>query len=86
MEEAEPHLRKARMICSELMTDVRQIVGALRESEGIDLANALHELTENLPGLAVNLSMPDKDSQKSRLQHLGEIGSSRSRPGRASGD
>ncbi len=60
MEAAEPHLRKAKLIGSELMTDIRDIVGTLRRSEGIDLSRALQQLTENLPGLKVNLSIPDK--------------------------
>lgn len=60
MEAAEPHLRKAKLIGSELMTDIRDIVGTLRRSEGIDLSQALHQLTENLPGLKVNLSIPER--------------------------
>jgi signal transduction histidine kinase len=59
-EEKEAHVLKAQDVTRGLLTDVREVVGALRHSEGLDVEHALKVLATTAPGLAVHLSMPDR--------------------------
>lgn len=56
--EAREHVVKARGIARELMEDVRTTVSAERDLAP-DLLAALHEVTSDLPGLQVHLSVGD---------------------------
>lgn len=59
-EEKEAHVLRAQEVTRGLLTDVREVVGALRHSEGLDVERALKVLCNTAPGLAVHLSMPDR--------------------------
>lgn len=59
-EEKEVHVIKAQEVTRVLLTDVREVVGALRHSEGVDVERALKVLSTSAPGLAVHVSMPDR--------------------------
>ena len=58
-DKAPEHIAKARDVNARLLRNVRDVVGAMRASEGADLREALHTLVEDLPGLAVHLTLPD---------------------------
>jgi signal transduction histidine kinase len=53
------HVAKARDVNARLLRNVRDVVGAMRATEGTDLREALHTLVEDLPGLTVHLTSPD---------------------------
>jgi signal transduction histidine kinase len=53
------HLAKARDVNIRLLRNVREVVGAMRASQGSDLVHALRALVEDLPGLTVHLELPD---------------------------
>ena len=53
------HVAKARDVNARLLRNVRDVVGTMRASEGTDVREALRTLVEDLPGLAVHLSLPD---------------------------
>jgi signal transduction histidine kinase len=59
-EEKEVHVRMAQEVTRGLLTDVREVVGALRHGEGVDVERALKVLSTSAPGLAVHVSMPDR--------------------------
>jgi signal transduction histidine kinase len=52
------HLTKAKVVSARLLQDVRQVVGALRETPGADLATSLRTLVEAAVGVSVHLEMP----------------------------
>jgi signal transduction histidine kinase len=54
------HVAKARDVNARLLRNVRDVVGAMRASEGPDLRQALHTLVEDLPGLTVHLALPER--------------------------
>jgi signal transduction histidine kinase len=53
------HLAKARDVNVRLLRNVREVVGAMRASQGTDLVHALRTLVEDLPGLTVHLALPE---------------------------
>lgn len=54
---AQQHVKQAHQLARLLLTDVREAVSHLREGGAIELEPALRPLTENVPGLAVELDM-----------------------------
>jgi len=58
-DKAPEHVAKARDVNARLLRNVREVVGAMRASEGTDLCAALRTLVEDLPGLTVHLALPD---------------------------
>jgi len=52
------HLNKAQEVSTRLLGNVRDVVGAMRETPGPDLATALRTLVEGVSGLDVHLEMP----------------------------
>jgi signal transduction histidine kinase len=68
-EEVEAHIRKAQLVAKAMLSDVRDVVGTLREfDENGDLFRAIHSLTRSLPNLEVHLSA-DKDLPPIRGEH-----------------
>jgi signal transduction histidine kinase len=57
-ERAGVHVAKAQEVSARLLRNVRDVVGAMRETAGPDLATALRALAEGIPGMAVHLDMP----------------------------
>jgi signal transduction histidine kinase len=53
------HVAKARDVNARLLRNVRDVVGKMRTTEATDLREALRVLVEDLPGLAVHLSLPE---------------------------
>jgi signal transduction histidine kinase len=53
------HLDKARGVASRLLRNVRDVVGAMRASQGTDLGQALRTLVDDVPGLTVHLAAPE---------------------------
>ena len=61
-EDAGAHVRKAQATAKHLLADVREAVSELRQDDAIDLTQALRSLTEGVPGLNVQVSMPPRFS------------------------
>ena len=61
-EPAVVHVRQAQTVAKLLLTDVREVVSQLRESDSIDLSEALASLVEGVPGLDIELDLPEKFS------------------------
>jgi signal transduction histidine kinase len=61
-EDAGAHVRKAQATAKHLLADVREAVSELRQDDAIDLTQALRSLTEGVPGLKVQVSMPPRFS------------------------
>jgi signal transduction histidine kinase len=59
---AQDHVRKAQSVAKLLLGDVREVVSQLREGDSIDLTQALRNLTEDVPGLAIHLELPPRFS------------------------
>jgi signal transduction histidine kinase len=57
---ARVHVLKAQSTAKQLLADVREVVSELRQDDAIDLTQALRSLTEGVPGLQVNLSIPPR--------------------------
>lgn len=53
------HVQKAQALSRLLLADVREVVSSLRESDSINLSQALKELLDGVPSLRVHLDMPD---------------------------
>jgi signal transduction histidine kinase len=68
---ASEHVTRARTTAKHLLADVREVVSELRDDEGIHLTGALRDLTEGVPGLAVNLELPPRfavsDSRRAQV-------------------
>ena len=56
--QAQEHVRQAQSVAKLLLGDVREVVSQLREGDSIDLTQALQNLTEGVPGLAIHLELP----------------------------
>lgn len=56
---AKEHVLKAQSLSKLLLSDVREVVSSLRESDAINLGLAIKELMEGVPNLKVNLDMPE---------------------------
>jgi signal transduction histidine kinase len=52
------HVSRAREVNARLLRNVRDVVSAMRVSEGTELGQALRTLVEDLPGLTVHLVLP----------------------------
>jgi signal transduction histidine kinase len=69
--EASDHVARARTTAKQLLADVREVVSELRDDEGIQLTNALRDLTEGVPGLTVHLELPPRfavsDSRRAQV-------------------
>jgi signal transduction histidine kinase len=52
------HVERAKAITKELLTDVRDVVGALREPDGVDMNRALAMLVERVTDVEVHLDLP----------------------------
>ena len=65
------HVTRARTTAKQLLADVREVVSELRDDEGIHLTDALRDLTEGVPGLAVHLELPPRfavsDSRRAQV-------------------
>ena len=68
---ASDHVTRARSTANQLLTDVREVVSELRDDEGIQLTDALRDLTEGVPGLTVHLELPPRfavgDSRRAQV-------------------
>ncbi len=53
------HVKQAQSVSKQLLSDVRQVVSALRGSDTVDLDSTLHELVASVPAPSVHLSLPD---------------------------
>lgn len=62
-----PELQVARTMAAELMGDLRQVVQALRQDRGVDLATALHAIAAPFPRPALRLAM----AQDVRIEDAG---------------
>jgi signal transduction histidine kinase len=60
--QAQEHVRQAQTVAKLLLSDVREVVSQLREGDSIDLTQALRNLTEGVPGLAIHLELPPRFS------------------------
>jgi signal transduction histidine kinase len=60
MESKDVHVVKAQELAQSLLTDVREVVGALRNWENIDVGRALETVSTEVPGLQVHLQKPAK--------------------------
>lgn len=56
------HVRQAQTVAKLLLSDVREVVSQLRESDSIDLSEALASLIEGVPGLDIELDLPEQFS------------------------
>ncbi len=61
-EAAATHVRSAQSTARHLLADVREAVSELRQDDAIDLTQALHSLTDSVPGLNVHVVMPPRFS------------------------
>ncbi|MBU6477126.1 MAG: sensor histidine kinase [Xanthomonadaceae bacterium] len=70
-EAASDHVTRARNTAKQLLADVREVVSELRDDEGIQLTDALRDLTEGVPGLEVHLELPPRfavgDSRRAQV-------------------
>jgi signal transduction histidine kinase len=56
---ARPEIAVARQMAGELLADIRNVVHALRDARGLDLATALHALAAPLPRPLLDLDIDD---------------------------
>lgn len=56
---AQDHVGQARTLAKLLLSDVREAVSRIRDSDTIDMALILRPLAENVPGLFVEMELPD---------------------------
>jgi signal transduction histidine kinase len=53
------HVKQAQSVSKQLLTDVRQVVSALRGSDTVDLDRTLRELVASAPAPAVHMNLPE---------------------------
>lgn len=53
------HVHQARSVARLLLSDVREVVGEMRSSDGVNLAAALQKLVEGVPQPAIHLHIPE---------------------------
>jgi len=76
---AAEHVRQAHAITRLLLSDVRDVVGTLRETRHRDLAQAIRELGDGAAGLSIHLDLPetlhveDADRAEALLRCVQEI-------------
>lgn len=56
---AQDHVAQARTLARLLLSDVREAVSRIRDSDTIDMALILRPLADNVPGLHVEMELPD---------------------------
>ncbi len=56
--QAQTHVNQAHTLAKLLLSDVREAVSQLRDDDAIDMAATLLPLTDNVPGLAIQMEMP----------------------------
>lgn len=56
--QAQEHVGQAHTLAKLLLSDVREAVSQLRDSDAIDMAATLSPLAENVPGLRIDMRMP----------------------------
>ncbi|MCA9840050.1 MAG: sensor histidine kinase [Trueperaceae bacterium] len=56
---AKEHIQQAHSLAKLLLSDVRDVVSTMRESDTIDLSRALSTLIEGIPSPAIHLEMPE---------------------------
>ncbi|MEO8460987.1 MAG: sensor histidine kinase [Dokdonella sp.] len=61
-ESALEHVRQAQSVAKLLLADVRDVVSHLRDSDSINLTEALNGLIEGVPGLQIHLDLPARFS------------------------
>ena len=57
---AQEHVRQAQSLAKLLLADVREAVSQLRGDDTLDLSEALRSLCDGVPGLDVQLTLPDR--------------------------
>ena len=62
-EELQPHIERARTMSGLLLSDVRHAVSEIRGHKTLDLPTALRALSENIPGLKVQLLLNYDDNR-----------------------
>lgn len=55
---AQEHVSQAHTLAKLLLSDVREAVSRIRDSDAIDMNATLQPLTDNVPGLVVDMRMP----------------------------
>jgi signal transduction histidine kinase len=55
---AQEHVSQAHTLAKLLLSDVREAVSRIRDSDAIDMSTTLQPLTDNVPGLDVDMRMP----------------------------
>jgi signal transduction histidine kinase len=53
------HVSQARTLAKLLLSDVREAVSQIRDSDAIDMTVTLRPLADNVPGLAIEMRMPE---------------------------
>jgi signal transduction histidine kinase len=53
------HVAQSRTLAKLLLSDVREAVSQIRESDAIDMATTLRPLADNVPGLQVEMRLPE---------------------------
>ncbi|NZA26389.1 sensor histidine kinase [Luteimonas sp. SJ-92] len=56
---AQEHVSQAHTLAKLLLSDVREAVSQLRDDDAIDMVATLRPLAENVPGLRVDMEMPE---------------------------
>lgn len=54
------HVTQALSVARLLLSDVREVVGAMRDDDRVELSEAIRSLTEGVPKPRIHLSMPDQ--------------------------
>ncbi len=57
--QAHEHVGQAHTLARLLLSDVREAVSQIRDNDAIDMAATLRPLAERVPGLSIDLEMPD---------------------------
>jgi signal transduction histidine kinase len=58
------HVERCRSLAKLLLTDVREVVGEMREGDELNLSEALNRLVEGLPAPRVHLNLPEEFAVK----------------------
>lgn len=68
---ARDYVERSRSLAKLLLTDVRDVVGQMREGDTLNVSEALRRLVEGLPSPRVHLNLPDnfavKDPQRAQV-------------------
>ncbi len=61
---ARDYVERSRSLAKLLLTDVREVVGQMRQGDALNLSEALHRLVEGLPAPEVHLNLPENFAVK----------------------